>query len=135
MEWAVAMYTGPFESGSGAVTTLTLRNTTLSDNQANDGGGIYNYQGPDTTSLVEISDTILNAGVMGENIFNEGGTVTSHGYNMSSDNGGGLLNGPGDQINTDPLMGPLQDNGGPTFTHELLTGSPAIDAGDPNFTP
>ena len=35
----------------------------------------------------------------------------------------------GDQINTDPMLGPLQDNGGPTFTHALLTGSPAIDAG------
>jgi hypothetical protein len=45
------------------------------------------------------------------------------------------LNGPGDQINTDPLLGPLQDNGGPTLTHMLLPGSPAIDAGDPNFTP
>jgi hypothetical protein len=33
------------------------------------------------------------------------------------------------------MLGPLQDNGGPTFTNELLTGSPAIDAGDPNFTP
>jgi hypothetical protein len=33
------------------------------------------------------------------------------------------------------MLGPLQNNGGPTFTHELLTGSPAIDAGDPNFTP
>jgi len=33
------------------------------------------------------------------------------------------------------LLGPLQDNGGSTFTHELLSGSPAIDAGDPNFTP
>jgi len=46
-----------------------------------------------------------------------------------------LLNGPGDQINTDPMLGPLQDNGGPTFTQALLPGSPAIDAGDPNFTP
>ena len=45
------------------------------------------------------------------------------------------LTGPGDQINTDPMLGPLQDNGGPTFTHALLPGSPAIDAGDPNFTP
>ena len=35
--------------------------------------------------------------------------------------------------NTDPLLGPLQDNGGPTFTHALLAGSPAIDAGDPAF--
>src|SRR5205823_6251427 len=37
--------------------------------------------------------------------------------------------------NTDPLLGPLQNNGGPTFTHALLPGSPAIDAGNPNFTP
>src|SRR5439155_6522038 len=29
----------------------------------------------------------------------------------------------------------LQNNGGPTFTHELLSGSPAINAGDPSFTP
>src|SRR5213083_3802448 len=57
------------------------------------------------------------------------------GYNLSSDDGGGYLNGPGDQINTDPLLGPLQDNGGSTFTHALLRGSPAIDAGDPSFTP
>src|SRR5205823_411806 len=57
------------------------------------------------------------------------------GYNLSNDNGSGFLIGPGDQINTDPLLGPLQDNGGPTFTHALLPGSPAIDTGDPNFTP
>jgi hypothetical protein len=84
--------------------------------------------------VVEISNTILNAGASGENIFNNGGTVTSHGYNLSSDDGGGYLTGPGDQINTDPLLGPLQDNGGPTLTHALLPGSPAINAGDPNFT-
>ena len=41
----------------------------------------------------------------------------------------------GDQTNPDPLLGPLQDKGGQTFTHALLPGSPAIDAGDPNFTP
>ena len=45
------------------------------------------------------------------------------------------LTATGDQINTNPMLGPLQNNGGPTFTHGLLTGSPAIDAGDPNFTP
>jgi len=33
------------------------------------------------------------------------------------------------------MLGPLQDNDGPTFTHALLPGSPAIDSGDPNFTP
>ena len=56
-------------------------------------------------------------------------------YNISDDNGAGLLTGPGDQINTDPMLGPLQDNGGPTLTYALLPGSPAIDTGDPNFTP
>jgi len=66
---------------------------------------------------------------------NGGGTVTSLGYNISSDDAGGFLIGPGDQINTDPMLGPLQNNGGPTLTHALLPGSPAIDAGDPNFTP
>ena len=86
-----------------------------------------------TASVVEISNIILNAGASGENIFNDGGTVTSLGYNLSSDDGGGYLTGPGDQINTNPLLGPLQDNGGSTFTHALLPGSPAIDAGDPNL--
>lgn len=37
---------------------------------------------------------------------------------------------PTDTINADPLLGPLQDNGGPTLTHALLPGSPAIDAGN-----
>jgi predicted outer membrane repeat protein len=110
---------------------LEIANSTISGNSAGSGGGIYN----DQQSALEISNTILNAGASGENIFNNGGSVTSHGYNLSSDDGGGLLNGPGDQINTDPLLGPLQGNGGPTLTHAPLPGSPAIDAGDPNFTP
>ena len=84
---------------------------------------------------VEISNTIFNAGASGENIFNNGGTVTSYGYNLSSDDGGGFLTGPGDQINTDPLLGPLRNHGGPTLTHLPMRGSPAIDAGDPSFTP
>ena len=77
----------------------------------------------------------LNADSSGENIFNAGGTVTTLGYNVSSDDGSGFLTGPADQINTDPRLGPLQDNGGLTFTHHLLPGSPAINAGDPSFTP
>ena len=50
---------------------------------------------------------------------------------MSSDDGGGVLTASGDQINTDPLFDPngLQNNGGPTDTIALATGSPAIDKG------
>jgi len=114
------------------LSSLHVANSTITGNSAGSGGGIYNDGG---SSVLRISNTILNAGASGENIFNNGGTVSSDGYNLSSDDGGGYLNGPGDQINTDPLLGPLQNNGGPTFTHALLPGSPAIDAGDPNFTP
>jgi hypothetical protein len=114
---------------AGGYWFVTIGNSTISGNSAPSGGGIYTY------GILQISNTILDAGASGENIFNNGGTVTSHGYNVSSDNGGGYLNGPGDQINTDPLLGPLQDNGGPTHTHALLPGSPAINAGDPNFAP
>jgi hypothetical protein len=38
-------------------------------------------------------------------------------------------------IGQDPLLGPLQNNGGPTATHALLPGSPALDRGDPLFAP
>ena len=123
---------GGITNYAGAV---QIANSTLSGNSAVSGGGVYNVPDQFGAATIETGNTIFNAGASGENIFNNGGTITSHGYNVCSDNGGGLLNGPGDQINTDPLLGPLQDNGGPTFTHAPLPGSPAIDAGDPNFTP
>lgn len=116
--------------------SLRIANSTITGNSAPSGGGIY-IDGQFGVSRVSISNTILKAGPLGANIFNGGGsvTVTSQGYNISSDNAADYLTGPGDQINTDPLLGPLQNNGGPTLTHALLPGSPAIDAGDPNFTP
>jgi hypothetical protein len=145
IDFTVATIVNSTISGNSAETTgggiyngdssLHIANSTISGNSASSGGGIYNNQQQYFTSVVEISNTILNAGASGENIFNNGGTVTSHGYNLSSDDGGGYLTGSGDQINTDPLLSPLQDNGGPTLTHALLPGSLAINAGDPNFTP
>ena len=118
-------YGGGIASGSGVVPPgLTITNSTVSGNSAAICGGVCG-------GTVEIGNTILNANASG----NIGGTVTSRGYNVCSDDADGLLTGPGDQINTDPLLGPLQDNGGQTLTHALLPGSPAIDAGDPNFHP
>ena len=115
---------------SNVGSSFHVENSTITGNSAGSGGGIYNDGGQS-----EISNTILNAGALGENIVNSGGTVTSHGYNLSSDDGGGYLNGPGDQINTDPMLGPLQNHGGPTFIHALSLHSPAINAGDPSFAP
>jgi len=146
---------GNFASSAGGgiacgLSGLTIINSTISGNSAGAyGGGIANGSlgvmivnstvsgnwaatcGAICGGTIEIGNTILNANAAGT----IDGSVTSRGYNVCSDDAGGLLNGPGDQINTDPLLGPLRDHGGPTLTHLPLRGSPAIDAGDPNFTP
>jgi hypothetical protein len=139
----------PWGHGGGISGSVTLTNSTLSGNGANLSAGGFEGSGTimnctisgnatggiSATGTLEIGNSVLRAGTSGPNVSNHGGTIISHGYNVCSDDGGGFLNGPGDEINTDPLLGPLQNNGGPTFTHALSPGSPAIDAGDPNFTP
>jgi cysteine-rich repeat protein len=72
-----------------------------------------------------------------ENIVDCDEAVTSQDYNVFGIGCPGLVPGPNDQIGTvndplDPLLGELQNNGGPTDTHALLESSPAIDKGDPN---
>jgi hypothetical protein len=121
-------------NGFGFRAKLTIVNSTLSGNSANVGGGILIY-GSDGGSIMTIGNSILNSNsavgpfASGGSILILNGTVTSLGYNLCSDDGGGVLTATGDQINTDPMLGQLQDNGGPTFTHALLCGSPAIDKG------
>lgn len=58
----------------------------------------------------------------------EGPQAVSQGGNVFGPQGCGTP-GPGDVLTADPLLGPLADNGGPTPTHALLPGSPAIDNG------
>jgi len=53
--------------------------------------------------------------------------LTSLGHNIAND-GSCNLTDPTDLPNTDPLLGPLQNHGGPTWTHAPLPGSPALDA-------
>ena len=65
--------------------------------------------------------------------------VTANNFNLFGTNGDagvtGFTPGPTDIVPSVPLaqiLGPLQNNGGPTQTHALVAGSPAIDAGNPN---
>ena len=109
--------------GGGIYSTSTspiISNNTFSGNSAALGGNIYG-------SMV-LQNTIVAHSAAGGNCY---GTMTSVGYNLSSDNTCNF-SGPGDLNNTDPTLGPLQNNGGPTQTMALLPGSPAIDAGNPN---
>jgi hypothetical protein len=57
--------------------------------------------------------------------------MTSLGYNLSSDNTCNFTN-TGDLNNADPKLGQLGNHSGPTQTIPLLSGSPAIDAGNPS---
>lgn len=117
------------EGQDGGTASVQIVNSTLGGNSAPLGSSIYNDALDGGSATVEIGSTILNAGRGGNTIFNFLGTVTSLGYNLSSDDGGGFLTTATDRINADPMLGPLQDNGGPTFTHAPVYGSPAIDQG------
>lgn len=119
------IFNSAWSEGNGGSTMLTIINSTLSGNSAFVGGGILSIVDETGSAALQIGSTILNAGTSGANIV--GGTVTSLGNNLSNEDSG--LTATGDRINPDPMLGPLQDNGGPTFTHALLCGSPAIDEG------
>ena len=100
----------------GSAASVSVGNSTLSGNSAQLGGGIYNFAG----SSLSVSNSIIANSSSGGDC---NGSFTNLGHNLIEDNSCGFSGG------TDPKLGPLQDNGGPTLTHALLPGSPAIDTG------
>jgi hypothetical protein len=121
---------------SGGVSTIassTISGNASSGNNAC-GGGIFN----DAAGSVTLRSTIiaLNDAPGSPDIC---GTITSQNFNLVGISSGGTIANPQsfDQIGTtgapiDPLLGALQNNGGPTFTRALQSNSVAIDHGDPN---
>ena len=61
------------------------------------------------------------------------GVLTSNGYNLIGNTTGCTISSvsTGNQLNVDPRLGPLRDNGGSTWTHALSFLSPAIDTASP----
>jgi len=122
---------GGIFSNSG---TVTITNSTISGNSAiaggsSSGGGVYNKPGGVSTVNARNSIIAKNTAT-GSPDFS--GTLTSQGFNLIGNTSGTTITGTttGNQLNVDPKLGPLQNNGGPTFTHALLSGSPAIEAGE-----
>jgi hypothetical protein len=111
-------------SGGSSPATLTLNNSTVSGNFAFGGGGIYNF------STLQARNTIM-AGNTAPFAPDLSGNLGSLGHNLIGNTQGGSGFDPSDLLNVDPMLGPLQDNGGPTWTMALLPGSPALNAGDP----
>ena len=110
--------------------TLTLTNSTITGNMATgDGGGIVN------SGTADFANTII-AGNTAPTSPDCSGSPTSLGHNLiGTGDGCGFTPATGDLMNVDLMLGPLADNGGPTSTHALLSGSPAIDAGDDSSAP
>jgi hypothetical protein len=123
--------------------TVTLTNVTLTASRANTSGSSYHGGG----LFVAFGSPVLHNTLIAGNFRGATGTTDddvaggldpSGDYNLIGDGTGmtGLSNGVNGNlvgsaaVPIDPLLGPLQDNGGPTMTHALLIGSPAIDAGN-----
>jgi hypothetical protein len=130
---------GIWNSGTLTVNSCTIAaNTavqTVSPDIGSNGGGIAS-----TGGTVTVHNTIIaqNQSPTGPDV---AGTFVSQGYNLIGNGTGGTgFTAAGDQVGTaaapiDPRLGPLQDNGGPTPTMALLTGSPAIDGGEKAGSP
>ncbi len=86
--------------------------------------------GSNPISFVSV-DTIFDNPSGGDlsNGLGPGGSFLSLGHNLFSTTFPASPSIPSDLINTNPLLGPLANNGGPTLTQALLPGSPAIIAG------
>lgn len=140
--------TGPSHQGGGIAMrfggNLAVINSTISGNTGNNGGGIYLEEGNvnitnstitqnteggvyNIEASLTIDNTIIAGNLDEPDLVNDDGELSGS-HNLIGD--GSELGSLDDSSMGDPLLGPLQDNGGPTFTHGLGSGSPAIDAGD-----
>ncbi len=125
------------------LSTLTIVNSTISGNTARYGGGLCTFDNNDiklrnvtvTNNTAEIGGGI-SAGYDGGGSLNVGNTIVAGntattGFAPEIDADGSFISAGGNLIGPfeKPLLGALQNNGGTTLTHALLSGSPAIDKG------
>jgi CSLREA domain-containing protein/uncharacterized repeat protein (TIGR01451 family) len=120
--------------GSQAIPSATLTNVTVAANRASGGGGGIAVSGGTVTlanSIVANNvDTNTHGSANCQTV--SFGAFSSAGFNLVfPETGCAFASVNGDLLNQDPLLGSLADNGGPTPTLALLSGSAAIDGGNP----
>lgn len=129
--------------------TAIIQNSTISSNKASKGGGVYAYYG-DNVTIQNCTIAFNSAKAHGGGILEAHGAVTmdstivarnsapsgpdckgavSANESLFGTAAGATINGSNNQLNTDPLLSPLSDHGGPTQTYGLQAGSPALDKG------
>jgi CSLREA domain-containing protein len=114
-------------------TSASLLNTTIAGNSVAAGGvgggfAIYNPTAGIATAF-DVKNTIIAANSAGGAPADCGTVVTAGSANNISSDASCMFTDAGSKQNTDPKLGPLEDNGGPTDTLALPVGSPALDAG------
>lgn len=104
---------------------LVVRASTIAGNSTPgfNGGGLALPDG----SSAQLTNVVLSNNLGGNCSFFKIAANSTH--NLSSDNFCGFNSFDNSQNNVSAKLGPLQFNGGPTRTHALLEGSPAIDSG------
>ncbi len=128
---------GIYSDGSFSDSSMILTNSTVADNRALDGGGgVYNI----ASGVLTNADLTLNNTIVGDNsstntdeedVDNLDGAVVAFNSLIEFAGTHGLVNGvDGNIVGSDPLLGPLGNNGGLTDTHSLLPLSPVVDSGD-----
>jgi len=118
--------------GIWSVGRMWVSNCTISGNSSADGGGVYSSFAAVLANSV-VGGNTLTDGITSSDLAGIKVDAASH-HNLTGPGGSsGLINGVNGNIVVaavaDLRLGPLADNAGPTLTHALLPGSPAIDAG------
>ncbi len=115
----------------GGAAQADISNTTITGNVATglDGGGIQSVDTFEVDTLIR--STIVSGNFAGRDGNDLWGSSISGSFNLIGDDAGhSLVSGlDNNLVGMDPRLGPLSDNGGPTLTHSLQDGSPAIDQG------
>ena len=141
---------GAIQDGSN----MTIVNCTIVSNAGQIGGGINSSVGGDDNSLLLTIEDCTIVGNVGDDLYNGdqpdpvvdvdvgnsilsniNADISSQGYNIIQHSAEGMGFAPTDLLNVNPLLGPLQNNGGPTMTMAPFPSSPAIDAGDNALIP
>jgi len=114
---------GLYDNGALTISNSTIVSNTSGSGNAASGGGIATGNGTTT-----IGSSIV-AGNMAATGNDCSGNLTSHNYNLIEDTSDCTIDGATayDVTGIDPRLGPLQDNGGPTYTDMPQPGSPALD--------
>lgn len=126
-------YGGVFDRNSGGSTDIVnITSSTIVNNTANGNIGGYGVNASDVGQNSIRNTIVANNTANGGTSPDINGPINSLGYNLFENSTGATITGDttGNITGQDPNLGALRNNGGLTFTHALLVGSPAIDKGN-----